>query len=248
MYRHLIVVVLGLVGAAVGFAVAAVVAIFWAKAKGFSDREGAFGYLGIAAGFGGGVIGMILTMVVTLRWLGVTEFVPIVTGVLVAVVSILAFGGLIFAVYWIAQPKVLNRNGAPPQLCFEILPPEGVSLNPSTVELSLSENSEGRPQVHVNREMEKNEDGRTTLNGRVELYYRASWRLLALRLADQRSFLFRLRLSADPSTAAKYRKWSEWYPVDQVDLPGQAQPTAPKAGTEVYQIRYRIQSPVDPSR
>lgn len=210
--------------------------------------EGAHGYLGFAAGMIGGVVGMVLGILIALRWQGVTGAGSLAAGSLKVGLTIAALAALAFGIYWLSIPKRLNRNGASPIMHFEVIPSAGFPADPSTVRASLNSNSEGRPEVHIAREWGKSEDGQSLFSGRVELYYRASWRLLVLDLPDKRALLFRLRLPADPTTAAKHRKWSDWYLADQVDPAGEGTPVNVKSEADSFKIRYRIDFWMEPSR
>ena len=245
---HIIVVGAGLLGGVTGFAVSAIIAIWLAKANGVSSMEGAHGYLGMVAGIGGGLIALVLSMFLALRWQGVTNLGSLIAGTLGGGLTIFGLTAFAFGIYWLSVPKLLNRNGASPQLYFEIIPPAGFEAEPETLKASLNCNSQERPAVYLSPEFEKSEDGKTVLSGRVELYYRASWRLIALELPDQRSILFKLWIPADPTTSAKHRKWSEWYIADEVNLPGQSQPVRVKSEADAFKIRYRIEFWIEPSR
>jgi hypothetical protein len=199
------------------------------------------------AGIVGGPIGMVLSIILALRWQGVTNVGSLIAGTLGAVLTIVVLATIAFGIYWFSVPKLLNRNGAPPQMHFEIMPPAGFEAVPATMKASLHCNSKERPDVYLSPELEKSEDGQTVLSGRVELFYRAAWRLMALELPDQRVILFKLRFPADPTTAATYRTWSEWYTADEVNLPGQPQPDRVKSESDAFKIRYRIEFWMEPN-
>lgn len=244
--NYLIVVGAGILGGFIGFAVSAIIAIWLAKEMGVSSMEGAHGYLGMVAGICGGVIASILSMPLTLRFQGITNIGQLVSGTFIGMLVIVTLAVIGFGIYWLSIPKLLNRNGASPQMVFEIIPPAGSAVDPSTMKASLNCNSEERPTVYLTPELEKSEEGQTVMSGRVELYYRASWRLLALELPNQRSILFKIRLPADPTTSAKQREWSQWFTADQVNMPGESQAVAVKSESDKFQIRYRIEFWMEP--
>ncbi|MEQ1825851.1 MAG: hypothetical protein ABL921_07880 [Pirellula sp.] len=244
--NHLIVVGSGLVGGAIGFAASATLAIWLANAKGVSSMEGAPGYLGMAAGMVGGLIALVLSMILALRLQGVTNVSSLIAGTLGGCLSIVVLAALAFGVYWLSVPKLLNRNGASPQMYFEINPPAGFEVEPSKIRASLNTNSAERPEVRLSPELRVSDDGQAVLSGQVELYYRASWRLIAVELPDGRSILFKLRFPADPTTAAKHRRWSEWYTADEVNMPGQSQAVRVKSESDAFKIRYRIEFWMEP--
>ena len=172
--RHFIVVGAGLLGGVVGFAISAAFAIWLAKAYGVSAREGAHGYLGIVAGIGGGLIALVLSMILALRLQGVNNAGSLITGTLGGGLTIVVLAAIAIGFYWQSVPSLLNRQGASPQMYFEIIPPAGFEAEPSTLRASLNCNSQERPEVYLSHELEKSEAGQTVLSGRVELYYRAS--------------------------------------------------------------------------
>jgi hypothetical protein len=241
-----IVILSGFLGAGIGFGLGLGIAIAMAGPLGIAPMEGAQGYFAVAVGLVAGLIGMILAMILALRWRGVTQAGPVMMGVGKAFGGVLLVAALSFGLYWLSQPQLLGRNGAAPQMYFEISPPAGVTTDPSAITMTMDLNAPGRPEVYWSKDLAKTDDGQSVLTGHVELYHRASWRLLALRFADKRSILFRVRFPADPTAAAKHRKWSEWYVADQVDLPGQSQPVAVTADSDKFKIRYRVEFWKDP--
>jgi hypothetical protein len=131
---------------------------------------------------------------------------------------------------------------------FEIIPPAGFSADPSAIGASLSCNSKERPSVVLSPELGLSKEGLSVLSGRVELHYRASWRLLALELPDSRSILFQVRLPSDPTVGAKHRQWSPWYVADHVNYPGQSEPVRVNSDADSFKIRYRIEFWMEPKR
>jgi hypothetical protein len=100
--------------------------------------------------------------------------------------------------------------------------------------------------VYLAPEITSTADGSVVLSGRVELYYQATWRLLAIELPDERSILFKLSLPADPTLAAQHRLWSPWKLSDQVVLPGQATSTPVNSQSEAFLARYRVEFWLEP--
>jgi hypothetical protein len=176
MVNHLIVVGVGLLGGAIGFAVSASVALWWANAKGLSSMEGAHGYLGIFAGICGGLIALVFSMTLALRWQGVNGLGAVIQGVLGGGLTIVTLVVLGCGIYWLSVPKPLNRKGASPQLHFEIVPPAGVAVDPQHVEATLSCNSQERPEVFVSPELIQTDDC-AAISGRAELYYRDAFKI-----------------------------------------------------------------------
>lgn len=244
--NHLIVVGAGLLGSAFGFAVSCFLAVWLAQAVGVSSREGAHGYIGLVAGIAGGLVALVLSMVLALHRQGVTNLASLVAGTLGGVLTILLIAASAFGIYWQSVPKLLNRNGASPQLFFEIVPPDGFEADSTEMKASLSCNSQERPDIQLSPDLKKTDDGETVVSGLVELYYRATWRLIALELPDRRTISFKLRLPADPTYAAKHREWSQWYTADEVNSPGQSQSVPVKSTSDAFKIRYRIEFWMEP--
>ena len=119
--NHIFVVGAGLLGGIIGFAVSAIIAIRMAIARGVSSREGAHGYLGMVAGIGGGLIVLVLSMILALRLQGVTNLGSLIAGTLGGGLTIFGLAAFAFGIYWLSVPKLLNRDGASPQLYFEII-------------------------------------------------------------------------------------------------------------------------------
>ena len=237
----MIVVLAGLLGGTLGFAASAVLAIWYAKAKGISSIDGAHGYLAVVAGIVGGLIASILAMILCLRWQGVTNLGSLITSTLSGGLTIAILAACLFGAYWLSIPKRLNQNGTAPQLLFEIVPPAGFEPKLKRLRASLHCNSQERPEVQLSSANDDSENGLHTISGRVELIYRASWRLIALDLAEDRSILFRLRLPSDPTQSAKLREWSQWYTADEVKTFSQHDAEQAKTEPSEFKIRYRIE-------
>ncbi len=235
--NHLVVVAAGLLGGVVGFILCLTVALWVASAAGVSEREGAHGYLGFVAGLSGGLMAMIACMVVTLYWQGTTNVGSIAASCAIALGTIAAIAGCGAVLYWISIPKHLSPNGAPPVMHFEVRSAVEAIADPKRLKANLSCDSSERPEVQLADASQSAEDGMNVVMGQVELYYRASWRLLSLELPDGRTVLFKIRYPADPTKSAQYRQWSQWHAADDI------QPATPAGPSDVdpFEIRYRIE-------
>lgn len=242
MMTILVAMVLGLIGGAISFFLGAAAASVFAGATHMSNMEGARGYFAVAIGLVTGIVGMIVTMVLTVRWRGaasLTAGLGITFASLCGLVLVAAAG---VGIYWFSTPHPIHRNGPPVYLKFEIAPPPGgVAPDLSTWEVELDTDQNVASGLW-DRDAHSERIGRPVVAGRVELYFRTKQRLLVMKMPDKEARIFRLRLPADP-TAAKFRQWSEWRKADFADSPNQNGP-APK--DQDYQVRYLIETNVEP--
>ncbi len=232
----------GLLGGAAGFFAGALISAVVAGALHMSTMEGARGYFAVAVGLPAGLLGMVVTVILTLRWRGVTNLASVLGG------SLATFGGLValaaagVGLYYISTPHPIHRNGPPVYLKFEIVPPaDGAAPDLSTWEAELNTDKNTMP-AYWDHDAHDQFNGQPVAAGRVELYYRTTQRLLVMKMPNREVRLFRLRLPADP-TGPKFRRWSEWQKADFADQPGQDRP-APKDSD--YSIRYLIETNVAP--
>jgi len=233
MITILIAIVLGLVGAAISFFLGAAAASVIAGATHMSNMEGARGYFAVAAGLITGLIGMIVTMAVTVRWRGAASFTAglgITFASLCGMVLVAAAG---LGIYWLSTPHPIHRNGPPVYLKFQIAPPPGGrALDISTWEVELDTDRNVAPGY-----WDRDAQSPPIASGRVEMYFRTSQRLLVIKAPDREARIFRLKLPADP-TAARFRQWSEWRKADSADGPNQSSP-APR--DQDYEVRYLVE-------
>jgi hypothetical protein len=223
----------GIVGAALGFAAGAAVAAALAPALGISSFEGASGYFAIFIGGPiGGVLGLGLASALALRRGGHRGFAAVGGRVAAVGAGVVGVGAALLLAFWIARP-LMNANGPPPQLVFEIRLPPGVSpttANGYSIELQTSQNS-----MPGNLETPQQQDGRTVIAGSVELYYRTWQRLLVLKTPDKTDVLFSPSLGLSPSHAKTFGSWQR---PDYIGEPGKDEA---RRATEAdrYEIRYR---------
>ena len=136
------------------------------------------------------------------------------------------------------SPALGTSGSGPPRLDFEIRLPPGATLpaNAGAIRIELSTERNSMPgEIFPARTRE--EENRVVIAGSVELYYRSSWRLLALDMpAGEPSRIFRISLPARPG---HMREHGPWQRLDFVaDSAGQPQ-AAPTSG-ETFEIRYRV--------
>ncbi len=192
----------GMVGGVVGLGLGLVLGSALAAALHVSPMEGGAGYFAVG-------IALIVTLLVaptsillTLYWRGVRK-IWLLIGLIAVCFAILAIASVGFGLWYMAQPHILNANGATPLLEFEVKPPDGQSVDSlAGVEAELDtdrnvmpgywhENAIGNPGVRA---------------GYVEVYYRTSQRLFTLKFPDHEDRIFRLRLPANPMKS-RHRAW-----------------------------------------
>jgi hypothetical protein len=232
----------GLAGGVAGFLAGALVSGVIAGAMHMSNMEGARGYFAVAVGLLTGVIGMVLSIILTLRWRGVTNLAGVLGGSLATIGGLIALAAAGVGLYYISIPHPIHRGGPPVYLKFEIVPPAGGQApDLATWETELNTDKNSMP-AYWDRDAHDQLNGRPVAAGRVELYYRTTQRLLVMKMPNREARIFRLRLPADP-TGSKFRQWSDWRKADFADAPGQDHP-APKDSD--YSIRYLIETNVAP--
>ncbi|MGD9830876.1 MAG: hypothetical protein AB7E70_06355 [Hyphomicrobiaceae bacterium] len=236
--RFVLAVIAGLFGAALGWAVAAGLAIAIGSLLGASNFEGA---LGMTAVFGigplGGLVGLLLGVWLALRRRGERQGRSLVWRMPVA---LLAIAGLVAGGAWFAyemRPGLGTSSSGPVRLDFELRLPPGVRLTepPRGVRITLNTERNRMPGRILERGMRLDGD-RQVLAGTVELHYRSRWRLLEVILAaDQPARIFDLKLAARPAHMEGYGPWRR---VDLIAV-GSGQPQKAPA-TEAFAIRTRV--------
>lgn len=226
----------GLAGTVIGWIVAALLAFLLSGYYGVSDFEGQRGMASIFF-FGpiGGVIGLILGTWLALRLRAGSKVggkalavrVPIVIAGLVALVA-----AIFAALHWFSP--VLNPDGRPPRLAFEIRLPHGAAVPASPYSATLFTERNTMPAT-LDAGARQDDSGRPVLSGSVDLYYRSSWRILEIKTPNQPEHLFVLRTGARPGHDADFGDWEHVSSVGNgTDHPRLATPD------DAYDIRYRV--------
>jgi hypothetical protein len=228
----------GIVGAAIGWTVAAALAIGVGSLLGMSNVEGA---LGMQAIFGVGPVGGLAGLVVGI-WLvlrkrghgsvaGLAWRIPVV---------ILAIGGLVAGIGYYAYDMRTNlgtSSSGPPRLDFELrLPPRTVlSTPPSRIRIQLN-TEHNRMPGNVFDKGGRQDGDRMVVAGSVELAFRSSWRLLEVIVSPaEPALIFDLKLPARPG---HMRDFGPWRRVDFVAT-GEQQPRR-ATDADTYDIRTRV--------
>lgn len=228
------------VGAALGFGIGAIAGTLLAPALGISSFEGAAGYFVMfVCGPVGGLIGLIGAATWVLHRRGHRTFGAIAgrLGLIGLVIVGLTAGGL--GLLYMSG-DILNPNGAPPQLLFEIkLPPNDEPPSAAgTLEINL-DTPKNRMPGSWSADKVRHENGRAVISGRVELYYRTSARMLVMKLPNKQDIIFQLKLAA---SAKHSDELGPWYPANFVSEPGQERPRKATAA-ESYEVRNRVSWP-----
>jgi hypothetical protein len=234
----LIAVVAGLVGGVISSLLGFFLTVGTCKALQVHDRDGGIGYAGMFLGLILGLAGMVMSMVLTLRWrhetaAGIAPHTPMAIG------GIAALAALGLYIYYRSQDHPVV-HGATPVLDLELQAPPNSNLpDPKTVQIRLQAGNSGANGWWDDKPREL-VDGRPALTGHPQLYLRTKQRLVALEFPGQKTHLFQLRLPASP-LGRRYQKWSDWYSADWVFTPesrvGQRVPAE-----SAYRIRYLVES------
>lgn len=186
-----------------------------------------------------GLVAMVGTIALALRWRGVTSWVAVAgqTATSLLGIALLAAAGL--GLYWMMQPHALSRNGPTPLLEYQVKAPAGVQWNdPFGVEVHL-DTPENRADGAWNREKTTEVEGARVWQGYVQMYYRTSGRLLVLHLPNREDQIFRLRLPSNPM-GKKYRTWSEWRRADFGAGPERG--PGPLDAGKSFLVRYQVET------
>jgi hypothetical protein len=233
--KYLVPSIAGILGLAAGWIIAVAVLIALSALLDVVDRDGG---LAMMAFFGigpiAGLIGLIAGVWLALRRYNAKGLAALAAHVAVTLLIVAALAAATAGIFWINRPFVAS-NALPPSLMFEIKLPQGASApalvsqaeayaRRSPIELQTSENT-----MSAEIEALREEDGRSVVSGRVEMYYRTRERLLVLKQSSG-DVVFEIKLGATPEHTDQF---SEWQPPTPVE--GQSLGTGEKG----YEIRYR---------
>lgn len=156
-------------------------------------------------------------------------------GAMVAI-GVIVVGG--FWLYgWISDDTVAGSNQAAPRLYYEVRLPAGTELPEHWrgVDARL-DTAKGQAWGQLTTEWAGEDDGRPTISGFFELYYRSSYWILSVALPEGPAYLFRLPLGSAPGHMKDY---SDWHSVDFIDDRSADNPR-PATEAEDAAIRYRV--------
>lgn len=224
-------------GAGLGFAVAAFGSMAIAKAANASNREGALGYLAIFAGLCGAVAGVIVAIWLVARRAPPGEAYLRGGAILAAFLGVLAVAALGAYLFFFTRERPMTYHGSQASLELELRVPEALAKDQDLRRLLNVEmqTRTTRPEGALFVDRVRHEGGAVIVPGSVAPLYRASFRLLVVRVGEERE-LFQLRLGFLP---VPRKEWSEWLKADLLDHPGGAQPERAEGRGKV-ELRYRI--------
>lgn len=225
-------------GSLLAFACATAAAYF-APSLGISSMEGGQGYFAALVCLAAAIIGFVGGVIGTLYFRGIRGM-RIFGGFALSIVGLLALTATGFGIWYWQQPHILNPNGMPPRLVFEIKPPSGAFSPDQLTAIRIALDTDQNSMDATLDDVQNSSESKNVISGSVELYYRTSSRLLVLRLPGDEVRLFRLALPGNPM-GDRYNEWSDWHKADFQDHPGQGQPQQVTAEPD-YLIRYRIES------
>jgi hypothetical protein len=155
----------------------------------------------------------------------------------IAIVGIIALGGVVLWVIYASTPQHLEYDQAGADLVFELRAPAqlAATLKPEAIEISLDTDLNQMPGLWSDDPL-RTEGEWTSLAGQVELYYRTASRLLVFKFPGGYDLIFKPALAAKPDPEDG---WSEWRKVEWVGLPDQAQAVKPRP-EDAYELRYRV--------
>jgi hypothetical protein len=225
----LIAMLAGLAGGAVSAVAAGFLTVWICQALHVTDRDGGIGYAGLFMGILAGLFGMVITIVLTLRWRhqsagGVIAQTPM------ALAGIIALGALGLWLYYNSKDHPII-DGAPPVLDFELQAPASAALpDPKSIQVCLQSGERGRDDGWWDEQQTEQVNGQPVLTGQ---------RSMVFQFPGDVDHLFLLRLPASP-LGKKYQNWSEWQTADYVFTP------ASRVGQRVsadnaYRMRYLVE-------
>jgi hypothetical protein len=234
----LIAMIAGLAGGALSAAATFFITLGVCRALHVSDREGASGYLAMYLGLLVGLVGLILSIVMTLRFRGqsggaIWAQAPLAVGGIVAMAAVGMY------LYYNAHDHPIITNGAPPVMQFQLQAPSNANLpDAQSIKVQL-QSGDSRAEGQWDAAQAGQVDGRPVLTGHLELFVKTSQRMLVFDFPGQVNQLFNLRLPASP-LAKKYQKWSDWQSADFMFTPASnvGQKVTPE---NAYRIRYLVE-------
>jgi hypothetical protein len=230
---YLLAIFAGAAGAATGWFAASLGALVIGGLLGISDFEGGramFAFWGI--GPVGGLIGLILGIVLVLRYYGkLTGFGALAgRGVMVAA-AIAAVAVLGVLVRLFTLPDLQHPL---PRIVFEIrLPPEAKIPEKKAVRITL-DTDVNQTDALLESKWLAQEGSRPVLRGFVDLYKRTTNRLLVLKIAGEPDRLFQIKLWGNPGPTPSFTEW------EQVEYISEQEGLRRADDDDKYEFRFRV--------
>ena len=236
--NFILAIVAGLVGAALGWAAVAAIALLVGSITGVSNFEGKLGIVAVF-GFGplGGLIGLIAGIWLVLRRGGQRSAAGAALRVPLVILAIAALGAAGAWYLYETRPQLGSASTGQARLDFEIRLPPGMAPPAPAHRIQVTLSTERNTMPGEIREARtRQENGRTVLVGSVDLAYRSSWRLLELKTGPgDVARIFDLKLPARPSHMKDFGSWRR---VDFTATAG-GQPI-PAPASEAFELRARV--------
>ncbi|KAB2920839.1 MAG: hypothetical protein F9K29_00795 [Hyphomicrobiaceae bacterium] len=228
----------GAIGAALGWAAAAALALLIGTFVGASNFEGALGMFAVwAIGPAGGLIGLVAGGWLVLRKRGHRSFSAVALRIPLIVAAVAAIGAGVLWYLYETRPNLGTSSSGTPRLDFEIRLPPGIAPTgqPSAIRIELNTERNRMPGQVFDKGFRQDGD-RMIMAGAVELHYRSSWRLLEVTMAPgEPARIFDLKL---PSRPRHMKHFGPWRRVDFIAA-GSEQPR-PAPASEGFEIRTRV--------
>lgn len=235
--RSLVGLLWALGGAVAGLVVGVIAAMVLVKVTNTSNREGAQGYVLVAVGLLGAVVGLVAGLVLYARSAPTgqgTAFLGSGTMGVFAVVAAIAVGLWAF-MYFRETPATYDGAMATLELEFRVLTDalpadfDGYAFN---VEVQTSNT---RPSANVSWSSRRVDGSYTIIPAFQGPLYRAGTRFISVRMKGLHDEMFRPPMKRTPDPKVE---WSEWYKPDSVDPPYGVVPTTPLKA--MLEMRYRV--------
>jgi hypothetical protein len=226
-----------LAGAVAGFVAGALVAAVVLKATNSSNREGAHGYAMIAAGFIGAIIGLVVALLLYGRSAPAGQGTAFAGSGFLGVVGLLAVValGLWASMNLREAPLMYDGSMASLELEFRVKStelPAGDLHDWLDVEVQTTKT---RPVATLSWSSKRVDREYTIVPGTQNPLYRASRRVIVVRINGRQTeaFMPPMRRTPDPKA-----DWSEWFRPQSVDPPYGVVPPAPLRS--IIELRYRV--------
>lgn len=230
---YLLATLAGIVGAAIGWFAAGMLALVLAGLSGMSDFEGGramFAFWGVAPI--GGLVGLLLGIVLVLRHHGKLSGFRALAGRLVMVVG--AIAALAAAGVLLRLHTLPDLQHPLPRIVFEIrLPPDAKPVDKKAVRITL-DTDVNQTDALLETNWLTQEGGRAVLHGFVDLYKRTTNRLLVLKIAGEPDRLFEIKLWGNPGPTKTFTDWT------QVEYISKEEGLRRAEDNDRYEFRFRV--------
>lgn len=235
--RSLVGLLWAMAGAVVGFVAGALVALAIANATNASNREGAYGYLMIAAGLVGALIGVVAALALYGRSAPAGQGTAYAGSGVLGIVGLVGVVGLALWAYMNLREAPLEYGGAMATLELELrvktaeLPADDLS---SWLDVEV-QTTKTRPVATLSWSSKRIDGDYTIVPAFQGPLYRSGRRVIVVRVQGRQDEAFIPRMARKPDPAAD---WSEWIRPQSVDPPYGVVPASPLRS--IVELRYRV--------